>query len=183
MPIERFDRLTTDPEHRVMRYNTNFEEIACKCSPDLPWDQKPCRFITIDTDILEVFQRLRDKIGPIKITSAHRCEHHPIEQGSNARYKTHRMGLALDILVPESENAPEFRRLVLSRIATIGGGMGLYDPYPRLIHIDALRRPKNRRWPIADFWKLMKRPLMPAGTRLATLSTIPDLEVSTLIAD
>jgi uncharacterized protein YcbK (DUF882 family) len=48
-------------------------------------------------EFMEKLQTLRNKVGPLKITSGYRCENHPVER-KKSRSGAHSLGLAADIV-------------------------------------------------------------------------------------
>lgn len=62
------------------------EEMACKCG---------CDRSEMDADFMLALQGLRDRIGPMKITSGYRCPNHP-EEKKKSKPGAHSAGLAVD---------------------------------------------------------------------------------------
>ena len=81
-----------------MRSTKNFgaHEFRCSCGCG---DKAP-----MGTDLLRKLQKLRDKVGPINLTSAYRCAKHPIEAKKRSP-GTHNKGIAVDIAVTSSSHA------------------------------------------------------------------------------
>lgn len=67
--------------------NFNRSEFACKCQ---------CGQDTVDSELLNILQSVRDKFGPVVITSANRCESHNAKEGGS-KNSQHLRSRAADI--------------------------------------------------------------------------------------
>lgn len=88
-----------------------------------------CGALGVQYRLVELLQGLRDKLGPIRITSGYRCPQHPIE-ARKARPGRHTEGIAADITGPPQamiwaalKDFPEF------------AGVGI-APHQRFVHLD-----------------------------------------------
>lgn len=72
-----------------MKISKNFSriEFACKCG---------CGQDTVDSELLNILQSVRDKFGPVVITSANRCEAHNAKEGGS-KNSQHLRSRAADI--------------------------------------------------------------------------------------
>ncbi len=69
----------------------NRSEFKCRC--------RLCEFDTIDAELINVLQDVRDYFGsPVNINSASRCKHHNAKEGG-AKTSQHIYGRAADITV------------------------------------------------------------------------------------
>jgi len=103
------------------------EEFACKCG---------CGFNTVDTELLEILERIREEFGkPVIITSACRCEAHNERVGGSSASQ-HKLGRAADIIVKGVD--PEDVAAWLNMVSD--GGVGTYSTFT---HVDSRsgRRP------------------------------------------
>lgn len=101
--------------------NFNRAEFACKCG---------CGMDTVDSELLELVQLIRDKFGPIKITSANRCEAHN-EKVGGVKGSQHTKSRAADIQ-PINHSISAVHSFVSENFNNIG--IGLYDSF---IHLDS----------------------------------------------
>ena len=69
-------------------------EFACKCG-QCGGEQH------MDTEFMMLLQAMRDRVGPMVVTSGYRCPMHPIEK-AKAEPGTHARGLAADIRCNDS---------------------------------------------------------------------------------
>lgn len=98
----------------------------------------------MDADFMARLQAMRDKFGPITITSGFRCPKHP-EEWKKRLPGSHAQGLAADIRVWDGR-----RRYDIMRLAFEVGmvGVGVAD---RFVHVDAghanAARPASWRYP------------------------------------
>lgn len=110
-----------------MKLSPNFsrEEFACQCG---------CGFDTVDVQLLEVLQVLRDNVqAPITINSACRCQEHNKKIGG-AKNSLHTKARAADIVVKDM--GPNIVAEHVERIfkgMNITGGVGRYETFT---HID-----------------------------------------------
>jgi uncharacterized protein YcbK (DUF882 family) len=111
--------------------NFHLSEFECKCGRD------DCKTTIVDKGHIEKLQRLRDKVGKLKITSAYRCEAHNKAVGGSKKSQ-HRNGTATDI-VPLEESLARVTALAESMF----DGLGTY-PGKGFIHIDS--RGSKARW-------------------------------------
>lgn len=71
--------------------NFKAKEFRCKCpkcNMQKPHQMKP--------EVIDALQRIRDKVGPLVITSAYRCKDHPIEAKKSTPGQ-HNKGVAVDV--------------------------------------------------------------------------------------
>lgn len=101
--------------------NFNSSELDCKCS------YKSCTHTLIDLEHLVELQKFRDESGPIKITSAYRCERHNKAVGGSTKSR-HLVGVATDIQV--SNMSPKEVADSLDYL----NGVGVYNTF---VHIDS----------------------------------------------
>ena len=109
--------------------NFNRSEFECQCGE--------CGLDTVDAELLEMLQHLRDKFGPLNITSGHRCEdHNNAIKGKKNSY--HLQGRAADFQPLESDIIE-----VANYIESLDWkhGLGVYNSF---IHIDT--RSYKARW-------------------------------------
>jgi|TARA_R110002020_G_scaffold87830_5_gene216189 zinc D-Ala-D-Ala carboxypeptidase len=66
--------------------NFSFSELACR-------ETGEC---VVDEVLVDCLQRLRDKVGPVTVTSGYRSSAHSVERAKE-RPGTHAMGLAVDV--------------------------------------------------------------------------------------
>lgn len=66
--------------------NFSFSELACR-------ETGEC---VVDEVLVDCLQRLRDKVGPVTVTSGYRSSSHSVERAKK-RPGTHAMGLAVDV--------------------------------------------------------------------------------------
>lgn len=104
----------------------NFQrsEMACRC----------CGRAEMDETFMHRLQSLRDRFGPMRITSAYRCASHPIEAAKDMP-GSHNTGRAVDVAVSYD------KAYALIRLATQMGftGVGVQqkgDVRKRFIHLD-----------------------------------------------
>ena len=69
------------------------EELACS----------HCGVASMDKGFLDRLDLLRESFGPIKITSAYRCQDHPIEKKKRLGPGAHNTGQAVDIAVSRGD--------------------------------------------------------------------------------
>lgn len=111
--------------------NFNRSEFECKCGE--------CGMDTVDVELLALLQDIRNKFGPLKVTSAHRCvDYNKAIGGKENSY--HLYGRAADI-VPLNADIIEVSEYVES--INHQGGMGVY-PDKSFIHLDS--RSYKARW-------------------------------------
>ena len=70
--------------------NFSRAEFACKCG---------CGQDTVDAQLLDILQDIRNEFGPVNITSANRCPSHNKAEGGSEKSQ-HLRGRAADIQVP-----------------------------------------------------------------------------------
>lgn len=111
------------PKDMELQLTKNFKlsEFKCQCS------YKSCTHTLIDLEHLVELQKFRDESGPIKITSAYRCERHNKAVGGS-KNSQHLLGTATDIQVSNmspKEVADTFEYI---------NGLGVYNTF---VHIDS----------------------------------------------
>lgn len=109
--------------------NFNRSEFECQCGE--------CGLDTIDYELMVMLQHLRDKFGPLRITSGHRCEDHNNAEGGNPN-SYHLQGRATDFQ-PLKADIIE----VVNYIESLDWqhGLGVYNSF---IHLDT--RSYKARW-------------------------------------
>lgn len=108
--------------------NFHLSEYSCPCSA--------CQFVKVDMGHVAKLQKLRDKVGPIHITSAYRCPKHNAEVGGVPNSQ-HLDGIATDIY-SDTLNAT-----ALAKAADDFDGVGLYVSQS-FVHVDS--RGERVRW-------------------------------------
>lgn len=104
------------------------KEFACKCG---------CGFDAVDTELLDVLTDVREKFGPVTITSGNRCPKHNAAVGGVHNSK-HTKGIAADIQTPAS---PKHVQDYLEAKYSGKYGIGRYTSWT---HIDVREEPA--RW-------------------------------------
>jgi len=105
------------------------EEFKCKC-------QNNCGFNTVDTELIQVAELIRSKIGPFTPNSACRCPTYNKKIGG-APTSQHTQGKAID----KPTNKPNKLYLYLNELFPNKYGIGVYDNF---LHIDV--RDNRARW-------------------------------------
>jgi len=103
------------------------EEFACKCG---------CGFDTVDAELLNVAETVREHIGAYTPSSACRCKNHNKAVGGSDKSQ-HLIGRAIDI----PYNNPRELYNYLNELYPNTFGIGLYNTF---VHIDT--RNKKARW-------------------------------------
>jgi len=110
--------------------NFSRHEFSCSCG---------CGFDTVDAELLDVLQSVRDHFGkPVKINSACRCDIHNLNVGGTSNSQ-HRLGRAADIDVSDISPTQVQAYLIAKYPYTFG--IGVYDNFT---HIDT--RTQRARW-------------------------------------
>ena len=109
--------------------NFNRSEFECHCGE--------CGLDTVDAELLEMLQHLRDKFGRLRITSGHRCEDHNRAKGGKDK-SYHLYGRAADFQ-PIDHDIIEVANYIES--LDWEHGLGVYNSF---IHIDT--RSYKSRW-------------------------------------
>ena len=110
--------------------NFSKAEMRCKCGK--------CREDEMDGEFMRMLQELRNKVGPLRISSGRRCETHNRASGGYPK-SAHLQGQGSDIQVfgPRALKVVEqSRRLGFSGIGISQKG----DHKDRFVHIDILPR-------------------------------------------
>lgn len=107
--------------------NFNRSEFKCPC----------CEMDTVDTELLSILQAIRDKFGPVVITSANRCEDYNAKKGG-AKNSQHLKSRAADIVIRGVE-PQEVADFVAEKYPNTGIGV-----YRDFTHIDS--RGARARW-------------------------------------
>lgn len=104
------------------------DELKCKCG---------CERMELDHQTILNLQALRDEVGPLPISSAFRCENHPVEQGKE-RPGTHRAGHGIDIQC-SGARANEVLEAAMAQGCWTGVGISQKGKHAsRFIHLDNL---------------------------------------------
>lgn len=144
MNLVTLNRADYRPADHVFDFITA-SELFCKCGRT--WESS-CPRAVVDPELPRMFANIRAIYRrPIEITCVFRCPQHPEERKSTSMFRTHTLGLAMDILIPQGVNPRQFREVVLRHVKNRRGGFGLYPKYPRLIHMDLFTQIAHRRWP------------------------------------
>jgi len=116
----------------MSRITKNFAEweFACQCG---------CGIGEINHDLVTKLQSLRNKVGPITITSGIRCAVHNKREDGRPRSQ-HLRGNAADITVADRSNRSMSRLYICADLLGFKG-IGLYA---RRIHVDVRLGPKVR---------------------------------------
>lgn len=133
--MSEFKTILCFPKGQDKQLSENFwlREMHCKCS------SKDCRITLVCLEGIEELQKIRDLIGPLKISSAFRCGPHNRTEGGG-EHSMHLFGLAWDVipivapisaLKEQAEGYSLFRK----------GGIGTYRTW---LHLDL--RPWPARW-------------------------------------
>jgi uncharacterized protein YcbK (DUF882 family) len=129
---------TTYPNATHLTPNFTWAEFACRCGQCGGEFPKSVRNQLLR--LAPALQALRDKVGPVRITSGYRCPRHNTAVGG-ARASQHVLGLAADIV--SRTHAPAQLAEVAETIPAIAaGGIGLY---PSWVHVD-VRTNGRARW-------------------------------------
>jgi uncharacterized protein YcbK (DUF882 family) len=111
------------------RLSKNFtrNEFACQgencCSHSAP----------LHPDLIDGVQALRDEIGcALNISSGFRCRTHNKAIGGKEN-SFHTLGMACDILIPNSISAKQFSKMTRNIAQFENGGIGVYKSF---IHVD-----------------------------------------------
>ena len=96
------------------------QELACPCDD--------CDRLVVHWALIELLQRLRERVGVLVVTSGYRCAEHNRAVGG-AESSLHICGMAADI---QSENLAPDQLAPLAK-GFGAGGVGLY---PRHVHVD-----------------------------------------------
>jgi hypothetical protein len=110
--------------HSKLSENLKVYEVACRCG---------CGFGdtygVVDPVLIEAFQWLRDKFGPLNVNSGLRCHKHNKKIGGS-KGSQHKLGRALD-LRSDSHSPEDIKEFIMENIPNLS--TGLYDSF---IHID-----------------------------------------------
>lgn len=109
--------------------NFSRHEFACQCG---------CGFDTVDAELINVLQDLRDHFGPVEISGPNRCPVHNREIGG-AQGSLHQTGKAADIKIDGTDPQTVFSYLDHNNPQHYGIGL-----YCNRVHIDV--RPHRARW-------------------------------------
>jgi len=109
--------------------NFDRSEFECQCGE--------CGLDTVDYELLFMLQHLRDKFGPLRITSGHRCEDHNNAEGGNPN-SYHLQGRAADFQ-PLKADIIEVVKYI--EFLDWKHGLGVYNSF---IHLDT--RSYKARW-------------------------------------
>ena len=111
-------------EHTDWKENwVNFKptEFECSC----------CQTLDINSDLVDLLQEARDKLGPLTITSAYRCPSHNDKVSSTGLSGPHTTSKAVDIHVSNSQHRKELIDHFTNKVT----GLGIAKSF---IHIDII---------------------------------------------
>lgn len=116
------------------RLSNNFmsTELHCKCTID------SCVSSPIDLELIEILQDIRNQLGPVTVTSGHRCHPHN-KNVKGSKLSQHVNGSAADIRV--SQRTPQQVYDYLDNKYPNRLGLGLYKTW---VHVDT--RQTKARW-------------------------------------
>ena len=113
--------------------NFSKSEMACRCG---------CVIYEMDDEFMRMLQELRNEMnGPLRVTSARRCDRHndAVSTAKNKKNGVHTLGQASDILI-----SGERAMLLFEKARQIGfSGIGLSqrgDHAKRFVHLDTIPR-------------------------------------------
>ena len=110
-------------EKKQLSKNLNLSEVHCH-------GNGCCNKTLIDTDLVKLFQAMRDVLGPLTVESGYRCNWHNKQVGG-ANGSGHCKGMALDITHATKSSR---QLLVLSELVGVPRS-GDYDSKKHMIHI------------------------------------------------
>ena len=102
--------------------NFNLDEFKCQCG---------CGHVSVHSDLLDLLQTARDKLGPLTITSAYRCPEHNDKVSSTGLSGPHTTSKACDLHVSNSQH----RKKLIDYFANKVTGLGIAKTF---IHIDII---------------------------------------------
>jgi len=102
--------------------NFSLDEFKCQCG---------CGHVSVHSDLLDLLQTARDKLGPLTITSAYRCPEHNDSVSSTGLSGPHTTSKAVDIHVSNSQH----RKTLIDYFASKVSGLGIAKTF---IHIDII---------------------------------------------
>lgn len=105
-------------------------EFACKCGN--------CSQDTVDAELINILQAVRDEFGPVTISSGNRCPAHNAKIGGSPNSQ-HLFSKAADIVVKDA-NPVEVAEFIETLIPH-HGGIGIYSSW---VHVDV--RTTKARW-------------------------------------
>lgn len=111
------------------------EEMACRCGRCIGHALMHARF-------MQRLQAMRDRVGPIVVTSGYRCPDHPAERRKE-KPGAHAQGRAADLLCRDA--GPRFR-LIEAALAVGMTGIGVASGF---IHVDD----RHAHMPRPAFWR------------------------------
>ena len=114
--------------------NFSRSEFACPC----------CGQVEVDPLLVATLQRIRDRAGPVVVTSGYRCPVHN-EAVGGVRNSQHIYGRAADIYVPGMSQAALLalvREMVVNEEIYVGYAYGIKNS-SRAVHID-VRIPESQ---------------------------------------
>lgn len=112
----------------------NSSEFDCKCN------EPGCAITLVDDLLLRGLEEIRERSGPLKITSGFRCLAHNIKSGG-AEKSLHLTGQAADITSKKGLIGPELAKIANDVECFKWGGLGVSEFW---IHIDT--RAGRCRW-------------------------------------
>ena len=102
--------------------NFSLDEFKCQCG---------CGHASVHSDLLDLLQTARDKLGPLTITSAYRCPDHNDKVSSTGLSGPHTTSKACDLHVSNSQH----RKKLIDYFANKVTGLGIAKTF---IHIDII---------------------------------------------
>ena len=132
--------ILTLPKNYTTKLTPHFHasEIQCHCK------NKSCTDTKMDYRILRALEELRTAVGnkPLAITSGFRCAKHNEKVGGKDKSR-HKLGLAVDIIVPSGMNIKEFAhraRLFFDYVLEYPGDDFIHA------HFHPVNEPQNDPW-------------------------------------
>ena len=101
--------------------NFSPEEVSCS----------HCQKLKVDTGLMDLLQKAREELGPIKINSFYRCSEHNSAISKTGKSGPHTTGKATDIFIANSQERKRFIDYFASKVTGLGIAKGF-------IHIDLL---------------------------------------------
>ena len=110
--------------------NFHLQEFACKCGCETEF--------VVDSKLVLILQAIRDEVGPLRITSGHRCPGHNKASGGSKRSfhllrKNKLYAADIQPLDPTRKTLEHCKTIYILADKLDAGGVGLY---PTWCHVD-----------------------------------------------